>query len=54
MQAFLRCWPLQIRFELAEKELALLQKQVELLEKDQTLAVLKEEVRLSAFYILPL
>ncbi|MEW5304382.1 MAG: hypothetical protein WDW36_006993 [Sanguina aurantia] len=36
----------EIRFELAEKELALLQKQVELLEKDQTLAVLKEELEL--------
>ncbi len=37
-------WP-QIRSELAEKELILLQKEQELLERDQTLIVLKEEVR---------
>ncbi len=36
---------LQIRAELAEKELILLEKETELLEKDQTVLVLKEEVR---------
>jgi len=35
---------LQIRAELADKELILLQKEQELLDKDQTLLVLKEEV----------
>ena len=35
----------EIRAELAEKELVLLGKQQELLERDQTLAVLREEVR---------
>ncbi len=35
---------LQIRSELAEKGLILLQKEQELLERDQTLVVLKEEV----------
>jgi hypothetical protein len=36
--------PLQIRSELAQKEIILLEKEVELLERDQTLVVLKEEV----------
>lgn len=35
----------QIRMELAEKELALLSKEKELLEKEQTVQVLKDEVR---------
>ena len=35
----------EIRAELAEKELVLLGKEQELLERDQTLAVLREEVR---------
>lgn len=38
------CVAVQIRAELAEKELILLQKEQELLERDQTLIVLKEEV----------
>ena len=37
----------QIRSELAEKELILLQKEAQLLDKEQTLTVLKEEVRCS-------
>ena len=36
---------LQVRSELAEKELILLSKEQELLEKDQTLLVMREEVR---------
>lgn len=37
--------PFQMRSELAAKEIILLQKEAELLEKEQTLIVLKEEVR---------
>lgn len=37
----------EIRSELAEKELVLLGKEKELLDKDQTVAVLREEVRSS-------
>lgn len=36
----------EIRSELAQKELILLEKEVELLERDQTLSVLKEELEL--------
>ena len=38
----------EIRSELAEKELVLLGKEQELLDRDQTVAVLREEVRVFA------